>query len=57
MLLEWIRRQESDTLIHPALLTETAHELLPIAIVDHPRVRVMSASPSLTELQTWFVSV
>lgn len=57
VLLEWIRRQESATLIYPALLTEMAHELLPITVVDHPRVRVMSASPSLTELRTWFASV
>jgi hypothetical protein len=56
VLFEWMRR-ETTALIYPALLTETAHELLPIAVVDHPRVRVMSASPSLTELQTWFGSV
>jgi hypothetical protein len=57
VLLEWMRRREATALIYPALLTETAHELLPIAVVDHPRVRVMSASPSLNELQTWFGSV
>ena len=57
VLLEWMRRRETTALIYPALLTETAHELLPIAVVDNPRVRVMSASPSLTELQTWLGSV
>ena len=57
VLLEWIRRRGVAPVIHPALLTEVAHELLPIAVVDYPCVRVMSWSPSLTELQAWFRSV
>jgi hypothetical protein len=51
-LLEWTRCQPSAGL-QTALLTTVARELLPTAIIDHPRVRHMPAAPSLDELVSW----